>query len=466
MMNDPILELYSLDAEMGLLGALMTKEAALDDVSDIVLPENFFIEKHRNICKTIFWLAERGKPFDVISVGECAGSKIDDIGGFPYLNELVCSHLALISPVRNAEIVKDKFARRELREALNDCASQLLNGAAEDLADELVSRIEKVTTKQTTSEPTGIANCLQDLLVDIENKKFGTNEDLLPTGIECLDKFFDGGFERQNVVVVAGRPSMGKTAFGMTLALSMAKQFSVLVFSMEMSKRELTRRAVPAIGSIPSNWLKGSHDAGNDGNWNAITVANESLYKRKLHMDDRSQLSMAQIRKTCKKHKRKYGLDVIVIDYLGLMRLPSDKGALRAQALGDLTSSIKSLAKDLNICVILLHQLNRANTDRTDKRPSMSDLRDSGAIEQDADNILLIHRDEYYDKEDRNAEGHTEIIVDKYRSGACGIINMTFEGTYSRFVEWNGERHNKPTAATEPKKVFASAKSKRWSDPS
>ena len=461
MMSEAILELYSLDAEMGLLGALMMKESALDDVSDIVAADYFFIEKHRNIAKTIFWLAERGKPFDMVSVGECAGSKIDEVGGFEYLNELVCSHLTSINPVHQAQIIKDKFIKRELREALNDCSSQLLNGTAEDLSDELISRIEKAVTKQQATEPTGIANCLQDLLVDIENKKFGTNEDLLPTGIACVDEFFDGGFERQNMVVVAGRPTMGKTAFGMTLALSMAQQFNVLVFSMEMSKRELTRRAISSIGSIPSNWLKGSHDSENNGYWEAITVANEALFKRKIHLDDRSNLSMAQIRKTCKKHKRKYGLDVILIDYLGLMDFKSNnKSALRAQEIGDVTKMIKALAKDLNICVILLHQLNRGNTERTDKRPSMSDLRDSGNIEQDADNVLLIHRDEYYDKDNRNSEGHTEIIVDKYRSGACGTINMTFEGEYSRFVEWNGQRHNKE-ASTEPKKAFASAKSKK-----
>ena len=466
MMNEAILELYSLDAEMGLLGALMAKESALDDVSDIVLPEYFFIEKHRNIAKTIFWLAERGKPFDVVSVGDGAGSKIDEIGGFEYLNDLVCCASAAISPVRNAEVIKDKFIKRELREALNDCSSQLLDGASEDLADELISKIEAITTKQESGEPTGIVHGLQDLLADIENKKFGTNEDLLPTGIDCVDEFFDGGFERQNMVIVAGRPSMGKTAFGMTLALSMAQQFNVLVFSMEMSKRELTRRAVSSIGSIPSNWLKGSHDGGNDGYWEAITTANESLCKRKIHMDDRSNLSMSQIRKTCKKQKRKYGLDVVVIDYLGLMKFPSSKGSLRAQEIGDVTKMIKALAKDLNICVILLHQLNRGNTERTDKRPSMSDLRDSGNIEQDADNVLLLHRDEYYDKDNRNAEGHTEIIVDKYRGGACGTINMTFQGEYSRFVEWNGQRHSKD-GSVAPKKAFASAKSKNsWSDQS
>lgn len=461
-MNDSILqvfELYSIESEYSVLGALMQFPSAYDAVVDVILPEHFFIDKHQKIAKIIFGLAERGKPFDVISVFEKAGTRIDELGGMPYLNSVVTSVSSAASIQSHAKIIKDKFIKRSIKVAMDDCNVLLADGNSQEVADSLIEAVEKIISVRKTSDPLAALECVHRLVADIENKKFGDNENLVPTGLPSVDAFFNGGFERGNVVIVAGRPSMGKTAFATSLALPMADNFNVLMFSMEMSEREITRRCCASLGSVPSNWLTGATDANNDEYWKNLTEFGEAHAYKRFWVDDRGLLSVSQIRQTCKRHKRKHGLDVVVIDYLGLMNIKADKGSTRAQAIGEVTAQLKAMAKDLGVVLILLHQLNRGNTERNDKRPNMSDLRDSGAIEQDADIIMLIHRDEYYDSENTNAEGHAEIIVDKYRAGSRGVLNMTFEAKYCRFVTWNGLRHEKKDKPYQAKKGFDDAKS-------
>lgn len=461
-MNDSnlqVLDLYNIESEYAVLGALMQFPKAYDDVVDLILPEHFFIDKHQKIAKIIFGLAERGKSFDVISVMDKAGSRIDELGGMPYLNSVITSVSGYALTKNHAQIVKDKFIKRSLRIAVDECNVNLADGSAQDVADALIDAVERIIAVRKTSEPLTARECVHRLVSDIENKKFGDNQNLVPTGLPSVDAFFNGGFERGNVVIVAGRPSMGKTALATSLALPMAENYNVLMFSMEMSEREITRRCCAAVGAVPSTWLTGSSDANNDQYWESFSDFSEAHANKKFWVDDRGLLSVAQIRQTCKRHKRKHGLDVVVIDYLGLMNIKTDKGGTRAQAIGEVTAQLKAMAKDLGVVLILLHQLNRGNTERNDKRPNMSDLRDSGAIEQDADIIMLIHREEYYDSENTNAEGHAEIIVDKYRAGQRGILNMTFEAQYCRFVTWDGQRHSKKDAQKQSSKGFGGKES-------
>lgn len=439
-------EFSSEDAEQAVLGALMLDGSAVDMV-DFLTVDDFTGMQHKAIASTIFGLAKAGKETDVISVFEELRDKnlLQTAGGMEYLHALAMSIGSAAVIKTHASIVHSKSAKRSISSVLNLCSERLKTDDSMAVVEEVISSLEKISTStEADAEPVGVNDCLIEVVADIEAKKFGENKNLIPTGIDSIDRFFNGGFERGTVVTIGARPSMGKTALAMTIGASMAKKHSVTVFSMEMSKRDLTRRTLANIANVPLSWMNDKSDGENDSYWAALTAGMEDYSTRKLWIDERSQLSINQIRKTCKKSKRKTGLDVVIVDYLTLMNIPVGAGSNRAQAIGDITNGLKAMAKQLNVVLILLHQLNRGLTDRNDKRPTMADLKDSGAIEQDSDIVLLLHSEEYYAIDDKaNHVGHYEMIVDKFRNGEKGIFNMTFRGQYQRFEDWNGKRYQK-----------------------
>ena len=429
-------------AEQAVLGALMSSEVAFDACEHLTAAD-FANESNKVVAGVVFGLARAGKPFDVIAVFEALqGSKtLEAIGGMVYLNGLAMYGVTQISIIKShAALVLSNSAKRAVQSIVSASTAAMHNAPVRDVVDEMIEALDAATSsRENEKDPVDLCDSLNDLVDNLQNKKFGVNENLLPIGIKCLDSFFNGGFERQNLVVIAGRPSMGKTALAMNIGTSMSKNVRVGVFSMEMSTRDLNRRIVASLGSVPMHWMNSTTDGENDNAWDSVTVGMEEASTRSMWIDDRGALSLGQIRKTCKRAHRKGGLDVIVIDYLTQMKINTSNGSNRAQAIGDITVGLKALAKELNICVILLHQLNRGVTERQGKRPMMSDLRDSGAVEQDADIIALIHRPEYYSIEDTNAHtGETDVIVDKYRNGQRGVVKMTFKGEFSRFDDWDG----------------------------
>ena len=445
-----LLEEYEIDAlqspqsEFGLLHILLTKPSAWDTLNEFN-PDWFYTSANKSIANAVKTLAGNGKDFDPISVFDhlqTAGT-LSDVGGMPYINSIVCS-VASANPNTLAEILKEKYIKRVVNQLINDANVDIKNQDPETFIDLIQSKLDSVTVAQHgASKLYSTVDCLHELVDDLEQKKFKNNPNLIPSGVACIDNFFNGGFNRGEMIVIGARASMGKTAMACTIGLSMSRQNHVLMFSMEMTRLELTRRNLSNLANVPMSWLNTKHGGENDDYWKALTVGNEAYMSRNFWIDERSNLSIGQIVTTVKKAKRKSKVDVVIIDYLTLMNIGNGKSQNRAQDIGDITKRIKDMAKDLGVVVLLLAQVNRESTKGENKRPTMAHLRDSGSIEQDADVVLLIHRPEYYHKEDAdNHTGHTEVIVDKYRNGATGIINMTFEGEYSRFVEFDGRVYN------------------------
>ncbi len=447
---DAMDSLQSPQSEFALLHILLTQQNAWDALQEFN-PDWFYSSANKSIATAIKSLADAGKDFDPISVFDylSTAGNIGIVGGMPYLNEIVC-YVASANPSAVAQILKEKYIKRIVNQLINDASVDIQTQDPSTFIELMQAKLDGVTVAQNgAGKVFNTVECLHELVDDLELKKFKENPNLIPTGIDCIDGFFNGGFNRGEMVVIGARASMGKTAMACTIGLSMSLNNHVLMFSMEMSRLELTRRNLSNLSNVPMNWLNTKHGGENDEYWNALTVGNEKYMSRKFWIDERSNLSISQIKATVKKAKRKSNVDVVIIDYLTLMNIGNGKSQNRAQDIGDVTKRIKDLAKELGVVVLLLAQVNRESTKGENKRPTMAHLRDSGSIEQDADIVFLIHRPEYYHKDDtENHTGHTEVIVDKYRNGATGVINMTFEGEYSRFSEFNG-RHYKPKTKAE-----------------
>lgn len=451
-MNDSIkLPPQSIESEQGLLGSLLIDNGCYERVGDIITEHDFYRHEHRKIYAEICGFIDRMRPADVITVFEALDEKGTDVGGLAYLGGLARNCPSSSNARRYAEIIRDKRIARDLIAAAMRM-EELAYGSGDitKRLDEAQSLIASLHEGCITDEPVLIHDVLTQIIEDID-RRFHADGDItgLSTSFPDLDEK-TAGLQKGDLIIVAGRPSMGKTALALQIAQEAAlNDKAVLIFSLEMNDRALVERTIANVGKISSNAIRTGKLQ--DSDWHRITNAVGRLHTTKLLIDKASAPSVAQMRAKGRRTKRKHGLDLIVIDYIQLM---SGDGDNRNDEVSKITRGLKLLAQDLDVPVIAISQLSRKVEERGDKHPIMSDLRESGSIEQDADLILFVYRDEYYTKEKCLNPGVAEIVIGKQRMGEIGTVYLTWRGEYCRFDNHAGH-YRRAEAATPIRKGFS-----------
>ncbi|MDR3323353.1 MAG: replicative DNA helicase, partial [Zoogloeaceae bacterium] len=423
------------------LGGLLLDNEAWDRIGDMVVDSDFYRDEHRRIYRQIVRLLEKGKPADAVTVAEAldAAGEAEHTGGLAYLGELANNTPSAANIRRYAEIVRERAILRQLITVADDIAGNDLNPLGRDaktLLDEAEARIFEIAEKGArTSEGFVHINPLLTQVVErvqeLHDRDNPSDITGVPTGFADLDEK-TSGLQPGDLIVVAGRPSMGKTAFALNIAEQVATQtgLPVGIFSMEMGGAQLAMRMMASIGRLDSHKVRTGRL--NDEEWNKLSFALGQLHEAPLYIDETGGLNPVDLRARARRLHRQCGkLGLIVIDYIQLMA-SSRQNENRATEVSEISRSIKSLAKELSVPIIALSQLSRKVEERTDKRPMMSDLRESGAIEQDADVILMLYREEYYKPETQD-KGIAEIIIGKQRNGPTGTVRLAFLGQYTRF---------------------------------
>ena len=433
---------HSIEAEQSVLGGLMLDNLAWDRAADLLAEGDFYRHEHRLIYAAIGALVDASKPADVITVFEQLQSlgKAEDCGGLAYLNSLAQSVPSAANLRRYAEIVRERAILRKLVAASDEIATDAFNPQGRpvpQILDEAEGRIFRIGEEGSRSRQGFLPmDQLVVQLIDRVNElaENGAEEVTgVRTGFYDLDRY-TAGLQPGDLIVLAARPSMGKTAFALNMAEHVAVQegLPVVVFSMEMGASQLALRMVGSLGRIDQQHLRTG--ALRDDEWGRLSEAVDKLGKAPVFIDESPALTPAELRARARRQARQCGrLGLIVVDYLQLMSgSTSSSDENRATVLGEISRGLKSLAKELKCPVLALSQLNRSVESRTDKRPMMSDLRESGAIEQDADVIMFIYRDEYYNKESKEP-GVAEIIIGKQRNGPVGTVKLTFLKPLTKF---------------------------------
>lgn len=430
---------HSVKAEQSILGGLMLDNSAWDQVVEIVQEDDFYRHDHRLIFKAISHLSEHNKPFDVITLSEWLESRddIDKVGGLAYLGSLAKDTPSAANIKAYASIVRERSILRQLIEVGTDITNAAYTPEGRDsaeLLDYAESHVFKIAEKGARGKQGFVGiKALLTQAVDRIDTLFQQDDPItgLPTGFSDFDEM-TSGLQKGDLIIVAGRPSMGKTTFSMNIAENAAIQTKepVAVFSMEMPGDSLAMRMLSSIGRIDQHKIRTGKLS--DEDWPKLTHAVGILAESSIYIDDTPALSPNELRAKARRLSREAGsLGLIVIDYLQLMQVHGSSDN-RASEISEISRSLKGLAKELECPVIALSQLNRSLEQRPNKRPVMSDLRESGAIEQDADLIVFIYRDEVYN-EDSPDKGTAEIIIAKQRNGPIGMVRQTFMGQFTRF---------------------------------
>ena len=435
---------HSMEAEQSVLGGLLLENSAWDRIADVVMGEDFYRHEHRVIFRTISRLINESRPADVITVQEALerNDELEAAGGFNYLITLAQNTPSAANIRRYAEIVRERSIMRQLAEVGTEIARSAYNPQGRDagqLLDEAENKVFQIAESTAKSKqgflemPALLKEVVEriDMLYSRDNPDEVTG---VATGFIDLDKK-TSGLQPGDLIIVAGRPSMGKTAFSINIAehVAVESKLPVAVFSMEMGATQLAMRMIGSVGRLDQHALRTGQLS--DEEMDKFGMAVSRLWEAPLFIDETPGLSGLELRSRARRLARKMGgqLGLIVIDYLQLMSGSSDRrDQNRASELGEISRSLKALAKELQAPVIALSQLSRSVEQRTDKRPMMSDLRESGAIEQDADLIVFMYRDEYYNP-DSQFKGMAEAIIGKQRNGPTGRVPLTFLGHYSRF---------------------------------
>ncbi|MFN9732161.1 MAG: replicative DNA helicase [Pseudomonadota bacterium] len=436
----------SLEAEQAVLGGLMLAPEAWDRVADKLREEDFHRRDHQLIFRAIGELAQRGRPCDAVTLGEWfeTNGLAEQVGGARYVIELANATPSAANIAAYADIVREKSVLRQLIDAGTRIAGdgfQPEGRSAQEIVEAAEQRVFAIAEAGSRGRQgfvpmrLAVKDAFEQLRQRAENRSAVTG---VPTGFTDLDHK-TAGLQAGDLVSVAARPSMGKTA----LALNMCEYAALktgraaAVFSMEMSASQLAFRLISSLGRINQQHLRTGDLA--DEEWPRVTSAITLLADAKIFIDDTPALSPLELRARARRLKREHDLGIIMIDYLQLMQVPGNKEN-RATEISEISRSLKALAKELGVPVVALSQLNRSLEQRTDKRPVMADLRESGAIEQDADLIVFIYRDEYYNPESAD-KGLAEIIIGKQRNGPTGTVKLAFLGQYTRFENFAGETY-------------------------
>jgi replicative DNA helicase len=429
---------HSAEAEQSVLGGVMLDNAAWDRIADKVHEVDFFRREHQIIFAAIRALSEESTPFDVVTLSEWleAHGQLDQVGGLAYLGDLVRNTPSAANIQAYAAIVRDRAVLRGLIRVGTDIAESAYHTKGRNAA-ELLDHAEKLVFELAENRSRTLRGFrpMTELLVDVVDRidaLFQRDNPItgVASGFSDLDDK-TSGLQMGDLIIVAGRPSMGKTAFAMNLVehAAIGERMVAAVFSLEMPAEQLSMRLISSLGRIDQHKVRtGKLD---EDDWPRLTSAVSMLNESLIFVDDTPALTPGELHARCRRLKREHGLGLVIVDYLQLMQVPGTKEN-RATEISEISRSLKALAKELRVPVVALSQLNRGLEQRQDKRPVMSDLRESGAIEQDADVIIFIYRDEVY-HEDSQHKGMAEILLAKQRNGPVGKVNLTFLGQYTRF---------------------------------
>jgi len=431
----------NLDAEQAVLGTVLLQDKSILKIAEILSPEDFYRDAHKTIYRVMLDLFEKREPHDLITVANLLGdrNKLEEIGGPAYLALLTDIIPFSGTLVHHAEIIRKKSVLRQLIRTTSEVAARCYD--AQDDIDALVDEAERTIFEIAQSKKKQGFHPMSDIVpkaFDRITKLFDRQEHItgVATGYEQLDRM-TAGLQPSDLIILAGRPSMGKTALAMNMVQHAAiiEKVPVAVFSLEMSMEQLALRMLCSIGRIDSQRIRTGRLLEKD--WPDLTRATGILAEAPIHIDDSAGMTVLEMRAKARRLKSEHDIGMVVVDYLQLMQGRSSKNENRTQEISDISRSLKAMAKELDVPVVALSQLNRGLESRTDKRPQLSDLRESGAIEQDADVIAFIYRDEVYNKADDNPNrGLAEIIIGKQRNGPTGTVKLTFLAEYTTFENY------------------------------
>lgn len=427
----------NLEAEESVLCSILidTDTTSLDDTIELLAPEDFYKTAHKKIFTAIQDLANKNEPIDLITVKNrlLGTGELEEVGGASFLAELVESAPYAINVRHYATIIKDKAVLRRLIENAGEIARRCFENPsdAKSVIDFAEQSIFQVAEEKTTQFFTQLNEIIVENMATIQANQ-GKWITGVASGFDRLDNM-TSGFQKSDLIILAARPSMGKTAFALNITRNVAVSHNVPVafFSLEMSKEQLSMRLLTSEARVNAFHLRSGHISREQ--WDKITDAASLLDEVPIYIDDSAGLTVMDIRAKSRRMKKDKGIGLIVIDYLQLMR-PTRAGERRDLEVSEMSRSLKALAKELDVPIIVLSQLNRASEQSHDKRPMLSHLRESGSLEQDADVVLFIYRDEVYNKnEDNTNRGIAEIIIGKQRNGPIGKVLLQFEASYTRF---------------------------------
>ncbi|AYC28399.1 replicative DNA helicase [Paenisporosarcina cavernae] len=451
-MSDPIMDRvppHNQEAEQSVIGAIFLEPQALITAAEILQPDDFYRVAHQRIFQTLLRLSDQGKAIDVVTVTEELASKkeLEDVGGISYITEIANAVPTAANIAHYARIVEEKALLRRLIRVATTIVED--GFTREDEVEALLSEAEKKMMEVANRKNSGDFRHIKDVLVQTYD-----NIELLharkgditgvPTGFRDLDRI-TAGFQRNDLIIVAARPSVGKTAFALNVAQNVATKANenVAIFSLEMGAEQLVMRMLCAEGNIDAQVLRTGALTAED--WRKLTMAMGTLSNAGIFIDDTPGIRINEIRSKCRRLKQEYGLGMILIDYLQLIMGSGNGKDNRQQEVSEISRSLKALARELQVPVIALSQLSRGVEQRQDKRPMMSDLRESGSIEQDADIVSFLYREDYYDKETEN-QNMIEIIIAKQRNGPTGTVTLAFVKEFNKFVNIDWSQHQAPTA--------------------
>lgn len=436
---------HDINAEQNVLGSLLLDSDCIGDVMEVILDdEAFYNEAHREIYRTLKRLFSEGKTADLITVSDdlTKNQLLDAVGGFEYLSELTSVGTLISNVASHAKIIQEKFILRRLIRASTSIVEKGYDSQdPEQLIEEAESSIFEISQNRNKKSFQAMPDILREtydrivMLHDDPNALSG-----ISTGFDSLDEMTTG-LQRSDLVLVAARPSMGKTAFALNLAqyAAVKEKKTVAIFSLEMAADQLVLRMLSAQSLVSIGDIKTGSIA--DDDWYKLARSSSQLAESKVFIDDTPGITVAELRSKCRRLKMNHGLDMIMIDYLQLMS-GGGKNENRQQEISTISRSLKGIAREMNCPVIALSQLSRASELRADHRPILSDLRESGAIEQDADLVMFLYRDEYYNPEtvDEKLKGIAEVIIAKQRNGETGKVYLAWLGQYQKFANTSQAR--------------------------
>ncbi|MFC0273082.1 replicative DNA helicase [Metabacillus herbersteinensis] len=439
----------NIEAEQAVLGAIFLEPSSLTLASELLIPEDFYRAAHQKIYNVMLGLSDKGEPVDLVTVTSdlADANLLDEVGGVSYLSDLANSVPTAANIEYYGKIVEEKSILRRLIRTATTIAQD--GYSREDEVEVLLNEAEKNIMEVAHRKNAGAFQNIKDVLVQTydniellhDNKGEVTG---IPTGFSELDKM-TAGFQRNDLIIVAARPSVGKTAFALNIAQNVATKTdeNVAIFSLEMGADQLVMRMLCAEGNINAQNLRTGNLTTED--WGKLTMAMGSLSNAGIYIDDTPGIRVSEIRAKCRRLHQEMGLGMILIDYLQLIQGSGRSKDNRQQEVSEISRSLKELARELKVPVIALSQLSRGVEQRQDKRPMMSDIRESGSIEQDADIVAFLYRDDYYDKESEN-KNIIEIIIAKQRNGPVGTAQLAFVKEYNKFVNLERRFEDAPGA--------------------
>ena len=429
---------HSAEAEKSVLGAAMLSKDALFDVMEVVKPADFYDENHKEIFQAMIDLNRKNAPVDALTVAEELKKRnsLEMVGGRAYIASLSSMTPTTSNAMEYGRIVAEKASVRRLIETADDIVTKGYDGTmdANQMLDYAESGIFEISQARQKGQYSHIRDVLVENLAIIDRaEQMDGGLTGITTGFSKLDEM-TSGMQKSDLIILAARPAMGKTAFALSLARNAAVKgkASVMIFSLEMAKEQLTQRLLSMESKVDLQTLKTGRLERRD--WDDLNVALDILSNSNIHIDDTAGISIMEMKSKCRRLKAEAGLDLVIIDYLQLMT-PEGKADSRTQEISVISRNLKLLARELDCPVLVLSQLSRAPEQRTDHRPMLSDLRESGSIEQDADIVIFLYRDEYYNKEDTEKPGECEVIVAKHRSGPTGSVDVAWIERYTQFKD-------------------------------